>query len=167
MPPEMWGPYGWTFLGYVALGFPEHATLEDRLAYEEFFNNLWKVLPCKKCSDNYLRHLGEVPPVEKYMTSGTKLFEWVWMVHNIVNKELGKPQISFEEALETMKRGGVYRACNKNVMEPTNIIMNGMGVVGGSGSISSNKTACYMMVVVSVFFLLLLIFFSGKKFLKK
>ena len=163
MPPEMWGPYGWTFMGYVALGFPDDATLEDRIAYAQFFKNLWKVLPCKKCSDNYLRHLRELPPIEEFMGSGKQLFEWVWRVHNIVNKELGKPQITFVEALETMKNGGVYRA-------------GGGGSSGGGPHQKiedplmgprTQKNIYYMIVVVAVFILLLMIFFSGKKFLKK
>jgi len=162
MPPEMWGPYGWTFLGYVALGFPDNATLEDRIAYGQMFKNLWRVLPCQKCADNYRRHLKEVPPIEDFMTSGIKLFEWVWKVHNIVNKELGKPQISFEEALETMKNGGVYRAGMNNKIES---FFNTPGPQESQGR--TQKHIYYMLVVVAVFILLLMIFYSGKKFLKK
>ncbi len=117
--PDVWGPYAWMFLGYVALGFPNNPSQDDHDTYRRFFTNIWKVLPCYKCALNYQRHLNEMPPIEGYLVSGDKLFEWVWMLHNIVNKELGKPEISLHDAMDILINGGL----NKTYLDtasPTN-----------------------------------------------
>jgi len=41
--------------------------------------------------------------IDSYLTSKMKLFEWTVLIHNIVNKELGKNQISVEDALNLYK----------------------------------------------------------------
>jgi hypothetical protein len=107
MEPTVWGPYAWTFLGYVALGFPSNPTEDDRRNYRSFFMNLGDILPCYKCGQNYKRHLqNDVPLIDAYLTDGDRLFEWVWLMHNVVNKELGKRRWDLVEAREVMLKGG-------------------------------------------------------------
>lgn len=92
-----WGPHLWYSMHYIALGYPNRPSNEERTNYYTFFFNLHKVIPCKKCSRNYREHLKELP-LEQYMTSGFKLFEWTVKVHNIVNKEHGKKEWTYDEA---------------------------------------------------------------------
>jgi hypothetical protein len=99
MQPEIWGPHLWRSIHYIALGYPQQPTPEDVQNYYILFFNLWKVIPCYKCSVNYKRHLDELP-IDSFLSTRIKLFEWTVSLHNIVNKELGKKQISLDDAKE-------------------------------------------------------------------
>jgi hypothetical protein len=44
--------------------------------------------------------MAEVPPIDDFMGSRDDLFAWTVMLHNIVNAELGKPQMPLETARE-------------------------------------------------------------------
>lgn len=99
MQPNVWGPHLWKSIHYIALGYPNNADDEVRTAYKSFYENLWKVIPCLKCSLNYKRHLDEVPPIDDFLRS-RDLFAWTVMLHNIVNAELGKPPMPLEQARE-------------------------------------------------------------------
>lgn len=98
MQPNVWGPHVWRSIHYIAIGYPEQPTDTQKVDYKEFFTNLWKVIPCQKCSVNYRRHLQELPPIDEFLGSRADLFKWTVGMHNIVNMELGKPQVSLEEA---------------------------------------------------------------------
>lgn len=107
MQPEIWGPYLWRSIHYIAIGYPDKPTSEEVQNYYIFFNNLWKIIPCYKCSINYKRHLDELP-IDDFLISKMKLFEWTVSLHNIVNKELGKKQMSFEEAKLYISNNQIY-----------------------------------------------------------
>jgi hypothetical protein len=112
MDPSIWGPYGWTFLSYIALGFPSEPTAEDKITYKHFFMNIWKVLPCFSCGENYKKHvLFEMPSIDDYLVNGDKLYEWLWKLHNLVNKELGKREWKLEESKNALIKGGFAAKC--------------------------------------------------------
>lgn len=102
MQPSAWGPSLWRSIHYIALGYPD-AELANapmvRAQYREFYTNLWMVIPCLKCSLNYKRHLQELP-IDGYLDSSAKLFEWTVLLHNIVNIELSKPTMDLAIAKE-------------------------------------------------------------------
>ena len=97
MDPSVWGACIWRSIHLIALGYAERPTDEDKQVYTNYFTELWTVLPCFKCSVNYKRHIQELP-ITSYLSSKKKLFEWTVKLHNIVNKELNKREISIEEA---------------------------------------------------------------------
>lgn len=97
MLPQLWGPHLWKSIHYIALGYPTTPREEDKMNYNLFYSNLWKYIPCMKCALNYKRHLDELP-IDSFLTSNIKLFEWTVNLHNIVNRELGKPIMSKEDA---------------------------------------------------------------------
>jgi len=107
MQPSVWGPHVWRTIHYIALGYPDNA---DSMAYKEFFLNLWKVIPCLKCSINYKRHLDELPPIDQYLGSKDDLFKWTVALHNIVNMELGKPQMDVDTARALYSVDGLIQA---------------------------------------------------------
>lgn len=96
------GPNIWKSIHYIALYYPEKPTYNDKQNYYIFFTNLATVLPCKKCQKNYTKNLIEYP-IESNLESREKLFEWTVNIHNIVNKELGKKQMSLEKAYDIYK----------------------------------------------------------------
>ena len=99
MLPQLWGPHLWKSIHYIALGYPKSPKEEDMINYKFFYTNLWKFIPCMKCALNYKRHLEELP-IDSFLISNSKLFEWTVELHNIVNKELGKPTMNKEVALK-------------------------------------------------------------------
>lgn len=98
MIPEIWGPRLWYNIHKLALSYPFKPTNDDINTYYNIFTNLWRDIPCEKCSVNYKRHLLELP-IKSYLSSKYKLFEWTVKMHNLVNKELKKSEMSLQDAL--------------------------------------------------------------------
>lgn len=97
MDPKIWGPGAWLFLHSVTLNYPDNPTQKDREQIVSFFDNIGKNLPCFYCRDNFRRHLIEFP----IQTDSRKsLVYWLIDIHNDVNKELGKPIMSRQEAMD-------------------------------------------------------------------
>ena len=98
--PQKWGACGWAFVHYVALGYPvDRPSVKDRKQYRAFFvDALPCVLPCLMCRENLSRHLTHAPPDEALTQGRDALFAWTVRLHNIVNRELGKPTIDVRAA---------------------------------------------------------------------
>lgn len=103
MEPRVWGKYIWTSIHMIALGYPDKPTQEDKTNYKQFYVNLWKVIPCYKCSINYQKHLKQLP-IDEHLNDNMSLFKWTVDFHNIVNKKVGKREWTFEEALEKFRK---------------------------------------------------------------
>ena len=107
VPPSAWGPQVWRAIHLIALGCPPSLDASTAEAYRAFFTHLPDVLPCPSCAANYRRHLLELP-IEPYLVSGEKLFEWTVRLHNIVNAELrrpgSRPDWTPEQAREALMR---------------------------------------------------------------
>jgi hypothetical protein len=96
--PTLWGKYGWTFLHYITLAYPENPDENTKNMYRDLFKDIiWKYLPCEKCRFNYKKHLNELPLTEEILNSRNKLIYWLVDIHNIVNDETGKRKISYKE----------------------------------------------------------------------
>ena len=76
MNPEVWGPPAWTFLHSITLAYPDNPSDIDKSNYENFFNTLQPILPCAKCSQNYLRHLQE-DPISNNLDNKKSLVNWL------------------------------------------------------------------------------------------
>ena len=76
MNPEVWGPPAWTFLHSVTLAYPDNPSDIDKYNYENFFNVLQPILPCAKCSYNYMKHLQE-DPITNHLDSKKSLVNWM------------------------------------------------------------------------------------------
>ena len=92
-----WGFYTWHAIHYVALGYPDQPSEDDKATYTLFFKTLGKVLPCKLCVSHYEQHLAQ-HPIHDSLESKAKLFAWTVGIHNAVNRSLGKREYSVEEA---------------------------------------------------------------------
>ncbi len=98
MKPSDWGPHLWNSLHIIALGYPETSpSWQQRFNYKSHFTNFGNILPCIKCSINFKRHMDELP-IDGYLDSRAKLFEWTVLLHNIVNKESKKKEWTVDEA---------------------------------------------------------------------
>lgn len=98
MKPDIWGKHFWYTIHFIALDYPEKPNNEDKRDFQTFFENLHKVIPCYKCSVNYVKHLKERPLEQSDLENNETLFRWTVDIHNIVNKELKKRQMSYDDA---------------------------------------------------------------------
>jgi hypothetical protein len=112
MDPKVWGKHMWFSIHFVALGYPEQPSDMDKYNYRSFYENLHKVLMCEKCAKHYVEHLKELP-LQQFLDNRQKLFEWTVRLHNIVNRSLGKPEMSVEDAY-TFYTSGFLDASSKN-----------------------------------------------------
>lgn len=111
--PTVWGKYFWTTFHVAALGYPTDPSNTDIMNYKSFFENFGNIIPCKKCSHNYSKHLLELP-IDKSLGSRDKLFAWTVALHNIVNKELSKSQWDTNYAMEYYLNGSYNDTSFKN-----------------------------------------------------
>ncbi len=99
---KIWGPHLWYSMHFIALGFPLDASNIDRTNYKNFYINLPNVIPCEECSKHFAKNLNNYN-IDNYLESREKLFEWTVIMHNEVNKLLGKKIWSVEQALKYYK----------------------------------------------------------------
>ena len=102
--PTVWGPSGWAFIHYVALGYPNNPSMKDNNDYKNYYYNLAHVIPCEKCKEHYKETIIDNPPKTQ---NKDELFKWTVDIHNIVNKRLNKPTLTYTDALHIWK--------NKNI----------------------------------------------------
>jgi hypothetical protein len=68
------------------------------------FEGLQVLIPCPVCREHYRTHLTKFPLIP-HLDSRADLFKWTIVLHNAVNKSLGK-QFSEHDAIEFYKRIG-------------------------------------------------------------
>ena len=141
-PTKIWGPPLWISIHNVALGFPESPTTADREQYRQFFELLGYVIPCQKCATHYRQHTSDLP-IDQFLYNRKDLFRWTVLLHNIVNKSLGKRQWTFDEAWSMYNNFEYANKC-------------GLGI-GNNNTVNNNKNIMLILVIVIVVLLVLLI----------
>lgn len=124
---DQWYHCTWSTIHYIAMGYPQSPTPEDKANYKAFFFALGPVLPCKKCSVNYQRHLIELP-IEPYLANNDTLFEWTVKIHNIVNRENNKPEWSTEQAKNHYMKTKTNKNQNLNLVIAFTVFIIAIGV---------------------------------------
>ena len=119
MNPDIWGPSAWMFLHSVSLAYPKNPTDIDRINYGNFFNNLQPILPCLKCSNNYLQHIQE-EPIENHLDNKESLVKWLINIHNKVNKLNNKNTLSYDKVIDKYK--DIYSLKNNESFDKENEI---------------------------------------------
>jgi len=84
----------------ISLGYPENPTSELQEAASSFYRSLSFLIPCPICRDHYAHHLKVTPPATE---SKKTLVEWVWTIHNQVNLDIGKREVSFDAFMNHME----------------------------------------------------------------
>ena len=87
--PKIWGPYFWDVFHMTAFGYPDNPNEYDKKAYEIFYFNFAKILPCTVCSEDS-REMNNKVNWNKILESRDNLIKWTYDYHDIVNKKLGK-----------------------------------------------------------------------------
>jgi ABC-type transport system involved in multi-copper enzyme maturation permease subunit len=100
--PDVWGPHGWKFIHFVALGYPKNPNLKDRENYKTFFNILSSILPCSICNEHLKQNLIKFPLTDEILSDRIKLLNWTIDLHNEVNKKNNKKIINYNEGLNLL-----------------------------------------------------------------
>lgn len=100
MNPKIWGPHLWFFLHSITFNYPIKPTEEDKKNYLNFFENLYKILPCDKCAKHYQQNIKEKPLTKEILNSRDKLIEWLIEFHNNVNKYAKKTILTKKEVID-------------------------------------------------------------------
>lgn len=114
--PDTWGPHGWKFLHFVALGYPNHPTLNDAEKYKHFFYLFGDMIPCSICANHYKKNLKEIN-IDLYLLSKNDLLKWTILMHNEVNKSNGKKIYTFNEGIDMIIDGQGPINCSYNKIE--------------------------------------------------
>jgi hypothetical protein len=90
MLTTVWGPGMWHFLHTMSFNYPVHPTKSQKAQYRNFILNLRHVLPCKHCRDNLTKNFKTFPLRMCDMENRDTFSKYVYRLHEIVNKMLGK-----------------------------------------------------------------------------
>ena len=90
MLTTVWGPGMWHYMHTMSFNYPVKPTNEDKHHYRDFMINLKYVLPCGKCRANLRKNFKRLPLTMKHMQSRETFSKYVYDLHELVNKMLGK-----------------------------------------------------------------------------
>mmetsp|Transcript_3158 Transcript_3158/g.9441 ORF Transcript_3158/g.9441 Transcript_3158/m.9441 type:complete len:215 (-) Transcript_3158:194-838(-) len=96
--PGVWGPPTWFFLHSVTLALPERVPPEQQREFSSLMLAMQKLLPCPGCSKHLVGHMRE-HPLEPHLGTRDGLVQWMIDIHNMVNRDIGKPELTKEEVL--------------------------------------------------------------------
>jgi hypothetical protein len=133
MGPDVWGPIFWTTMHIVSLGYPASPSKAEQTAAIAFYQSLTEMIPCPICKVHYRAHLAE-SPVESAVESRDALIFWVFTLHNKVNAQLGKREITFQEYIQNMNAlasGGPVRLPQQS--SATNALVGALAIAGIMG----------------------------------
>jgi hypothetical protein len=110
----VWGPVFWTMCHYITLTYPNSPSEEEKEHVKQFFELLQYLLPCPYCRHHYKQNLTKNPLTDDILSIKLKLVLWFIDIHNYVNRQLGKNEITIEDALVSLfkppyTKGEVYK----------------------------------------------------------
>tara|TARA_Y100000816_G_scaffold124284_1_gene87392 strand:- start:4554 stop:4991 length:438 start_codon:yes stop_codon:yes gene_type:complete len=94
--PEIWGPNYWFVLNTIGFTYPELPTDGEKKRYYNFITSLPYFIPNKAISENFSDLLDDYP-VSSYLTSRESFLKWIHFIHNKINVQIGKEEISYLE----------------------------------------------------------------------
>uniref|UniRef100_A0A6C0HZ93 thiol oxidase n=1 Tax=viral metagenome TaxID=1070528 RepID=A0A6C0HZ93_9ZZZZ len=101
MLTTVWGPGMWHYLHTMSFNYPVSPCEDDKQHYMSFIKSLIYVLPCGKCRKNLRKNFKRLPLTIKHMESRDKFSRYIYKLHEVVNKMLGKTSgLTFEEVRE-------------------------------------------------------------------
>jgi len=96
-----WGPAAWRFLHSVSFTYKINPSNEDKHNMYNFLKYFSRVIPCKKCRDDFSRYTEKtLSENSKHLNSREELVSYINQAHNYVNKKSSKKQFTLEECKE-------------------------------------------------------------------
>jgi hypothetical protein len=101
MSPTIWGPHAWFLLHSISMALPNKIPKETQKNLIDFMESFGGLIPCNICKINYKRHLlKDMSPLKDNIQTRQLFAKWLIDLHNIVNKETGKPEMCYEAVVE-------------------------------------------------------------------
>lgn len=91
--PTTFGPYFWSVIHMACLSAGKDVSDEKAGALIQFFDSMPGVLPCRQCGKHLQENLAILP------FDRNDPFRWSVDLHNLVNSQLNKPEIEYDQAL--------------------------------------------------------------------
>lgn len=102
--PGQWGPPAWQFLHTITFGYPDEPDEEIKEDFWQFFRSLQQVLPCANCRRHYRKKLRQAEALRHTLkdpfASRGQLSRWVVELHNAVNKQTHKKNMSYKDVYD-------------------------------------------------------------------
>ena len=98
LDPTIWGPHYWFFLMTIAVSYPKKANSVLKKKYYDFIMNLPLFIPDDNMGNKFSKLLDKYP-VEPYLDSRESFIKWVHFIHNKINKQLGKEEMLYMDAM--------------------------------------------------------------------
>lgn len=92
---EFWGPCFWRTIHSFAASYRNSPNVKQ--AFKQFIYSLIGIIPCSTCREHYRHNLKQLPLTEQYLQDAHNLFLWSYLLHDLVNKQLGKISPPFEK----------------------------------------------------------------------
>lgn len=104
--PEVFGPAFWFTLHNGSIRYPEEASPIVLEKMKGFILGLPYMVPCENCQSHAISYIEKHYDELSEVCKGQKnLFKFFFDFHNYVNKRLGKPEMSFENAWQLYSGG--------------------------------------------------------------
>lgn len=119
MLTSVWGPPLWHTLHTISFNYPVKPSSEDKENYMNYFKSLGNVLPCRYCRENYKENLKVIPLRKKVFKNRETLSRWVYQLHELVNKNLGKKSgLKYEDVRERYEHFRARCLTNNETKKP-------------------------------------------------
>jgi|SRR3989344_6787842 len=99
--PKLWGPCFWKTMHFITFAYPVNPSDDDKQNVYNAIYALGNVLPCQKCLMHFQQLLQMYPLTNTILSSRRKLINWLYNIHNIVNKETHKEKFKKIELMTT------------------------------------------------------------------
>ena len=136
---ETWGPHYWFFLHTIAESYPLHPTSVTKKKYYDLMINFPLFIPNEDIGNKFSQLLDKYP-VAPYLDSRESFVRWMHFIHNKLNIQLGKEELSMPVALET------YR----NLYKPKKILLR--------ETILTRKHIIHFVFIVILLFIIYLLY---------
>ena len=120
MDPSIWGKHGWKFIHFVAQGYPNEPSQEQKLHYKNFLNSIQYILPCSLCREHYAQNLINNPIDDSVLQNKNSFIDWTVKLHNIVNMQTGKEVIPHDKAINLIVDDSCKSQKKENIIKENN-----------------------------------------------
>ncbi len=111
--PDAWGRSLWSSLYYIAMGYPNHPSPEEKDAAMQFLLTLKHLIPCTSCRENFEKELIHYPP-NAHLDNSKDFTAYINTLHNSVARRLEKPQHTVQEVIDDYMHNGMKHTASSH-----------------------------------------------------